>query len=156
MTKFLIQAAVAVAVVTALGCADPEPRVALPDLPKCNQKGNNKDCRVPVLVAESNGACTVKVDPSLSEIAFPRGQVDKHIYWEIDGPAGYGFTPDGIAIEKNIPRDFDKPKVLDKGRVFRWKNLHKVAEPKVYYYTVNVTNGDGSITCSQDPKIHNE
>jgi hypothetical protein len=154
MAKSLISLLALVGLLSGAPCHSQE--LPMLSTPLCKPTGNNKDCKIPVLVAESAGACSVMVDPKLTDIAFPRGQVDKHIFWEIIGPAGYGFTQDGIAIEQNMPRDFDKPKLFNNDRVFRWKNLHKLADPKVYYYMVNVTNADGTITCSQDPRINNE
>lgn len=140
--------------VSVLGCSSTRDFTAA-HLPACQPKGNDRDCSVKVIVEATSTACTVRVEPSLDEIEFPRGQRDKFIFWQISGPSGYSFTEDGIAIEKNVPRDFDQPKVMDHGRTFRWKNLHRQPEPKVYYYAVTVTNADGSITCWQDPKINN-
>jgi hypothetical protein len=121
----------------------------------CKATGNDKDCTLKVIVKESQGACTV--DVNLEEIEFPQSERNKikFIFWEIDGPKGYVFPDNGIVIEKNYPIDFDKPKVKDQGRTYQWRNLHKQAAPKVYYYAINVENGDGSITCYKDPRINN-
>lgn len=136
------------------GCASHEafmPRTA----DACKPTGNDRDCSLKVTVREdaARRECTVAV--SLEEIEFPRGVQDKFIYWEIDGPSGYVFPDNGIAIDRNFPPDFDKPKVMDRGRTFRWRNRHKQPDPKVYYYGIVVENADGSITCFQDPRINN-
>jgi hypothetical protein len=136
------------------GCATHE--FATTGADACKPTGNDKDCSLEVTVREDTARreCTVAVN--LDEIAFPRGVQDKFIYWKIVGPAGYVFPDNGIAIDRNFPPDFDKPKVLDRGRTFRWRNRHQLADPKVYYYGIVVENADGSITCYQDPRINNQ
>jgi hypothetical protein len=155
MSKKLCLTLATVAVMSVLGCTSPDKRITA-QLPACAATGNDKDCSVKVAVTQSATDCTVKVDPRQYEIAFPAGQRDKFIYWELAAPTGYTFTDDGIAIEKNLPREFDQPKLMDHGLTFRWKNLHKLVSQKTYEYVVNVSNQDGSISCSLDPKINNQ
>lgn len=146
---------IAAALSQLVGCVSSE--VAPTRAADCKPTGNDKDCTVKVIVSESTGRCTVTVDPSLIEIAFPRGVQNKFIHWEISGPAGYVFPDNGIAIDGNMPPDFDKPKVFDHGRKFQWRNLHKRPDPTVYYYSVVVEKSDGSVPpCFQDPKINNQ
>jgi hypothetical protein len=135
------------------GCASHEFAPTRADA--CKPTGNDKDCALEVVVREdtAKGECSVAVN--LQEIEFPRGVQDKFIYWKLVGPAGYVFPDNGIAIDRNFPPDFDKPKVMDGGRTFRWRNRHKQPDPKVYYYGIVVENTDASITCFQDPRINN-
>jgi hypothetical protein len=150
-----------ISVLFGAGCAsDEKARISL--LSNCKPNGNNSDCKIPVTVAVDPlkpGECKVSVDPGLYEIAYPKGQSDKHIHWEISGlqSAGFMFTLNGIAIDGNAnPVEFKNAKLSRDKRTYSWKNIHKHDVAKVYYYSVNLTNEDGTITCSQDPRINNE
>lgn len=124
---------------------------------KCKKRDNRDDCSITVTVSDSASGCALAMEPDQETIAFPRGVQNRFIFWRLDDQTrgkGFIFTLDGIAIDDNAARDFDKPDRFDKGKGYQWRNRNPRA--KEFYYAVHVTHKTGPVTCDLDPRIRNE
>ena len=124
---------------------------------KCTKNDNRDDCSITVAVSDSASGCALRMEADQETIAFPRGVRDKFIFWRLDDKTsggGFIFTTDGVAIDDNASRDFDRADRFDKGRGYQWRNRNPRA--KEFYYAVHVKNRTSAVTCDLDPRIRNE
>lgn len=124
---------------------------------KCRRNDNRDDCSITVTVRDDGSNCALKMEADQETIAFPSGVRDKFIFWRLDDQTkdgGFIFTLDGIAIDGNASRDFDRADRFGRGKGYQWRNRNPRA--KEFYYAVHVKNKTSAVTCDLDPKIRNE
>jgi hypothetical protein len=125
--------------------------------PRCKRNDNRDECSITVTVRDSASGCELSMEDDQKIIAFPRGVLNKRIFWQLDDHTmskKFIFTQDGIAIDGNAGHVFDGANRYNHGKGFVWRNRNP--GPGEFYYAVHVKDRATEVACDLDPKIRNE